>query len=932
MGRERIAILGGGMASLSAAFALTDSHELRERYDVTVYQEGWLLGGKGASVRNREEHHRIEEHGLHVWLGYYENAFTLMRRCYEELGRPAGAPLATLRDAFLKHSTIVVEEQTRRGWEHWVVEVPQTDEWPGEGRELPSFAEAMRVGTREMVRYARSLGERTRKPDVETATDWVSSLLERAIVASGTPLVGRVASLLADRLREAIALLWKAIGRDVDVDPKLRRLWTIFDFASANLVGILREGLLGPDADFEALDAIEFSEWLRRNGASPETLSSGLVKAFYHLAFCDGDGAGAGLALLGMVRMFACYRGAVFYKMRAGMGETVFAPLYEVLRRRGVRFELFHRVTSLLPSSDGRALERIVMHREAKPRDGEYRPLIDVKGLPCWPERPLDEQLTKVDEERTLIAGVDFDRAILGISIGALPSIAPALIAANPRWQTMVANVKTVRTLSMQLWLTSPIETFASSTAQPVVGAYRVPLETWADMSHVLPLERFRDDVRGVLYACGQLGRADDVTPADYSSLDKMATAFVDENLRHLWPELSRDAIFARYFRVNEKPSDRYVLSVAGSQKHRLRPDESGFDRLVLAGDWTRTTYDLGCIESATMSGLQAARALGVDVKVLGEVRSNAASRVESVPDLPLYIDRAGEMALRSPYVMESVRMSAFVLAAQRECLQNTLDRYLNAPARGAVRYVAAGPFVVLNAAFAGRAFSGDPQHRQLGYMPEIDVAFWIPALATQTGRAPRFVWFLPHVFVSTGAAAAAGREIYGFPKSVVDIDATHAKRGIERLSLTGEVLDRLHSETCGRRATILEVTRREPSRGPAPDIFSVVPANIVEMFSAKKMTLAFLKQFRDVEHTDRACYQAVIEADATVEKIRGYGPLPGAFDISWPDYASHPFAADLGVARTGQSSIAAVWADFDFTMQSGREIAAGRRAPGPKT
>ena len=50
----------------------------RDRYDVTVYQPGWRLGGKGASGRGPAD--RVEEHGLHVWMGFYENAFALMRR------------------------------------------------------------------------------------------------------------------------------------------------------------------------------------------------------------------------------------------------------------------------------------------------------------------------------------------------------------------------------------------------------------------------------------------------------------------------------------------------------------------------------------------------------------------------------------------------------------------------------------------------------------------------------------------------------------------------------------------------------------------------------------------------------------------------------------------------------------------------------------
>ena len=52
------------------------------------------------------------------------------------------------------------------------------------------------------------------------------------------------------------------------------------------------------------------------------------------------------------------------------------------------------------------------------------------------------------------------------------------------------------------------------------------------------------------------------------------------------------------------------MQSVPGSDKYRLRSDESGYDNLVLAGDWTDCGINAGCIEAAVMSGLQAANAL----------------------------------------------------------------------------------------------------------------------------------------------------------------------------------------------------------------------------------------------------------------------------------------------------------------------------------
>lgn len=971
------------MASLSAAFALSDTPELRERYALTVYQDGWLLGGKGASVRNREAHGRIEEHGLHVWLGYYENAFTLLRRCYEELGRPPGAAMRTLRDAFVKHGAIAVGERTPRGWEHWSVTFPETDEWPGDGRPLPTPAECLRAATLQVLRYAMDWwkGQRGALPGVDDVARQLRGLLQQALSPRASLLGGKAARALSDSVLSLLERLRALARRDLEVDARLRRLWILLEYSAVSLVGILREGVFGPAGDLEALDELDFTDWLRKHGASELTVSSGLVRAFYHLAFCDGAGAGAGMALLGMIRMFTCYRGAIFYKMRAGMGETVIAPLYEVLRRRGVRFEFFHRVQRLELSADQRRVERVVIARQATPTTGEYHPLIDVGGIPCWPEQPLYEQLVEGEalarhgakvasfwsdwtpvEQRTLRLGEDFHQVVLGISIGALPFIASELIAASPKWRRMVEHVKTVRTVSMQLWVTTPIGPLASSTDAPVTTAYQVPLETWADMSHLLPVEgwKTRDGVRGLLYACGQLGNGDDPVAEkdprvdDRAALEGVARDFLEEHLGHIWPggadpsgNLQWDRLFdpegrtgperlhSQYLRVNAEPSDRYVLSVPGTQKYRIAPDESGFEGLVLAGDWTRTGYDLGCIEAATMSGLMAARALGAPVSIVGEVpRRRAAPRVS----LPRYVDRPGEMALRSPYVLEEVSMSAFVLGARRKALGALLDRYLNIPARGQVRYVPAAPFVVLAAAFSGRAFSGDPEHRQLGYMPETDVAFWVPAWAMRPGTGglipDRLVWFMPHVFVSTGAAAAAGREIYGFPKSVVEVQARRSGHALEHLSLVGEVLARNTPETCGIRAPILEVTRNEAAPGPLRSVAEVMgnvirpldpsgawASSLARSFTADEVTIAFLKQFRDAQHTDRACYQAIIEAKATVKSLRGYGHLPGTFQVRWGDYASHPFSDDLGLEPGGQTALAASWVDFDFVMESGREV-----------
>ena len=108
-GKKRVAILGGGGAAMTAAYHLSSTPELRERLEVTVYQMGWRLGGKGASGRNSGVFDRIEEHGLHVWGGFYYNAFRMMRDAYAALDRPPECPLRTWSDAFVPHNMVVWE-------------------------------------------------------------------------------------------------------------------------------------------------------------------------------------------------------------------------------------------------------------------------------------------------------------------------------------------------------------------------------------------------------------------------------------------------------------------------------------------------------------------------------------------------------------------------------------------------------------------------------------------------------------------------------------------------------------------------------------------------------------------------------------------------------------------------------------------------------
>src|SRR5215470_9912200 len=132
----KVAILGGGAAGVSAAFWLTATPELRAKYDVTIYTQGWRLGGKCASGRDPADHQRIEEHGLHMLMGCYEHAFQTIQACYSEWQPKKGSPFKQWTDAFTPQRQVTLEEQDDHNhpneWIPWNFKFPRLPGTPGD--------------------------------------------------------------------------------------------------------------------------------------------------------------------------------------------------------------------------------------------------------------------------------------------------------------------------------------------------------------------------------------------------------------------------------------------------------------------------------------------------------------------------------------------------------------------------------------------------------------------------------------------------------------------------------------------------------------------------------------------------------------------------------------------------------------------------------
>jgi uncharacterized protein with NAD-binding domain and iron-sulfur cluster len=696
MPKEKIVILGGGVSAMVAAFEITSQPDWQDRYDIVVYQLGWRLGGKGASGRNHAIADRIQEHGLHLWMGFYENAFDVIRRAYDycrENNLTPGTPFPAYTDAFSKMPFSPMMEQVNGEWKVWPVYWAPNNDIPGQDN--PTDAQPPVDGSpwsyvRAVLGFVRSHfdrlmdGEPLLQGILDNLCDDIMALDEFSTPAHDTLLhrvecfVGRLSPhpsghTPADHDRLLLALgafrdrLFDRLLKHIESNDDIRHLLTIVDTAWGFIHGMIRDGVI--DRGFSVIEEEDFVEWLVRNGC--RLAPSPLTTSMYDAAFAYQNGnpnlrrGGAGSFLHGSLRLMFSYRGSLMWWMNAGMGDTIFTPIYKALMHRGVRFEFFRKVTRLAPSTSGQVDSiEIDIQANVRPELLHYDPLVPVKGLMCWPSKPRYDQLVEgqilqdpqyVNRDleswwsdlpkfgkRTLKAGQDFDHVILGISIGALKYICAEFPETDKTggWKGMFDNVQAIRTQAFQLWLNKTKEELGWNPGYPdapVLCGYIEPFDTWGDETHLTPRENWSpaDNVRQNPYFCN--AAPDDPDQKDFSHPEYPAEQrkkvvgnienFLNQNIAALWPKATvSEGVFdwsllvnpaqisppidSQWIRVNIDPSELYVLTIPGSTKYRLACWDSRFSNLILAGDWTLTDINLGCVEAAVQSGKMAAFAL----------------------------------------------------------------------------------------------------------------------------------------------------------------------------------------------------------------------------------------------------------------------------------------------------------------------------------
>jgi hypothetical protein len=308
---------------------------------------------------------------------------------------------------------------------------------------------------------------------------------------------------------------------------------------------------------------------------------------------------------------------------------------------------------------------------------------------------------------------------------------------------------------------------------------------------------------------------------------------------------------------------------------------------------------------------------------------------------LPAYIDWTGHGAAESApsAVFKGAHANLFAFEGKSEAIQHLVDKLLNPATRGQVRYTPAMSTVILSFVDVAKCASlAEP----VGWTTGRECGLWTMLWETAAhGGLPRLVFWSPYVFIDYSLGLITGRGVWGWPKVGARIgmatDHPHAPAAWECRTLIFREFD---PHKPGGEEALISVRALHPH---APESIWSRAGHFLEHASAELlsdvadfavpqllhpiMPAIALKQFRDSEQPDRACYQEIINSPCQLTGFHGGGPMDGPFEIEIAQCRSHQILTDLaGLPPGARGSVRvpvtwAGWLDFDFEAHAGRAV-----------
>lgn len=245
------------------------------------------------------------------------------------------------------------------------------------------------------------------------------------------------------------------------------------------------------------------------------------------------------------------------------------------------------------------------------------------------------------------------------------------------------------------------------------------------------------------------------------------------------------------------------------------------------------------------------------------------------------------EQIWHAPYFVPQARTYFFPLRADRGKLHELVRRYLFVQGSGVtLRPIGQHVYMVIS---SNRTFS---LARGGGWIESRQIAFLVPLIFQAPGAKAELVITIPFMFVDNPILAMSMREVEGSSAMAATIQTParlwHPEDPMFRMQL--DVFTVLGAGLRSEKRTLLEVVGGDPVDG-APTPGSEEPLTLKQLN---------IKQFRDVEDPDRACYQALVLQPWTYSGAMLTQPLSSETRIRIYRYPSLPLVDILALSVSG--------------------------------
>ena len=299
-----------------------------------------------------------------------------------------------------------------------------------------------------------------------------------------------------------------------------------------------------------------------------------------------------------------------------------------------------------------------------------------------------------------------------------------------------------------------------------------------------------------------------------------------------------------------------------------------------------------------------------------------------------------GAASLAPPGVFSGAKGWVFVVDADCEAIQTSVDALINPAGNGQVTYQAVLPVALFTFLDIQQCTSATDA---FGWLPGRECAIWVPLVERRVGSlfGARLVFWAPYIFIDYPIGMVTGRDVWGWPKVIARIGVPGDSPGNSEFFCTTTLFRTFNATTKGEDAVLYRIgpiqpdsttwapwrTAADAGRSLVANLFGGVTNDLLQSLQCQPaIPCIALKQLRSAGDPTKACYQAIVESPIALTGFSGGGLLKGDYSLEVTTCASHDIVRDLlgGAPNPGSTTLPVRmggWVSGDFTALPGRDI-----------